>query len=257
MAKLSDVQAETTTKTERTKVVLPTEKTPPKDDPEHIVVIVYGPPGIGKTTFCSKAKKALFLASEPGQDFLSTYQIRVRDWEHFLEIVDVIGKGEHDFKTIVLDTIDNLYDMCSVYMRKKLNIDHESDLKYAKGWRMTREEFMRGIVRLSLMPYGLFMISHAETKTIKSKDDITQTREVLSLPPGVSLALEKLAGEMFFCDFEDDGRRIIRTKPTSAYRAKDNSGRLPDTLDLDYEEFIKAYRKEPKKPEPGLFDATK
>jgi len=37
-------------------------------------------------------------------------------------------------------------------------------------------------------------------------------------------------------------RRIIRTKPTRYYEAGDRTGKLPETIELDYEKFLVAYK---------------
>ena len=54
---------------------------------------------------------------------------------------------------------------------------------------------------------------------------------------------------VLFCDLEvtagegekTEIRRVIRTKPSLYYEAGDRTGRLPETLDLDYQKFLDAY----------------
>ena len=36
-------------------------------------------------------------------------------------------------------------------------------------------------------------------------------------------------------------RRVIRSKPNPNYDAGDRTGRLPGTIDLDYEKFVRAF----------------
>jgi len=40
---------------------------------------------------------------------------------------------------------------------------------------------------------------------------------------------------------DDKSNRVIRTKPNAVYEAGDRTGRLPATLPLNYETFVKAY----------------
>jgi len=56
--------------------MLPTKKTPPKQDLAGLTVLVYGPSKIGKSTWCSQADGALFLATEPGLNALEVYRRR-------------------------------------------------------------------------------------------------------------------------------------------------------------------------------------
>jgi hypothetical protein len=58
-----------------------------------------------------------------------------------------------------------------------------------------------------------------------------------------------MADMVLFCDLEvetaADGvqriRRVIRTKPSVYYEAGDRTGRLPETLDLDYKAFLQEF----------------
>ena len=42
-------------------------------------------------------------------------------------------------------------------------------------------------------------------------------------------------------DGEPTVRRVIRTKPSLYYEAGDRTGRLPETLDLDFSSFLEAF----------------
>jgi len=54
---------------------------------------------------------------------------------------------------------------------------------------------------------------------------------------------------VLFCDLDlttaEDGaqniRRVIRTKPSLYYEAGDRTGRLPETIDLDFRKFLDAF----------------
>jgi hypothetical protein len=58
-----------------------------------------------------------------------------------------------------------------------------------------------------------------------------------------------MADMVLFCDLEvvagDNGeqrmRRVIRTKPSLYYEAGDRTGRLPETLDLDFGKFRESF----------------
>ena len=58
-----------------------------------------------------------------------------------------------------------------------------------------------------------------------------------------------MADMVLFCDLESQTgangeplvRRVIRTKPSVYFEAGDRTGRLPETLDLDYSKFVEAF----------------
>lgn len=223
--------------------MLPKEKTAPKKNLGDFVFLLYGPPKIGKSTLASKFDKPLFLATEAGLNSLESYQVPVATWEDFLQACTAIAKGGHDFKTIVIDTVDNLYKACSEHVKKKNNIQHESDLDWGKGWQLVADEFTRAITKLSLLPYGLVMISHAEYVEIKTRT-ATITKAVPTLPKGARKAALNMADVILYAEsvVTDDGEvRIMRTKPSENWEAGDRTGRLPATLPLEYADLYKAF----------------
>jgi hypothetical protein len=232
--------------------MLPTTKTPPKQELADLTVLVYGRPKAGKSSFCAQADKALFLATEAGLNHLDTYQVPIDSWDDLLNACAEIAQGNHEFRTIILDTVDNAYRLCSEYVCKKHRIDHESDLGYGKGYALIANEFTRVLTKLSLLPYGLYIVSHAQDIEIETRTG-KYNRTVPTLPEKARKVVLGLVDLILFVDFEpyvdEDGdtqyRRVIRTKPTTTYEAGDRTGRLPETLPLDYQAFIEAFITDP------------
>jgi len=96
--------------------MLPTTKTHPKQDLADLTVLIYGRSKIGKSTWCSQSEGALFLATEPGLNALDVFQVPISSWDDLLAACGDIAEGKHPFKTIIIDTVDNAYRMCSEYI---------------------------------------------------------------------------------------------------------------------------------------------
>ena len=157
--------------------ILPTAKTQPKPDLADLTVLVYGQTKIGKSTFCSQSDRALFLATEPGLNALDVYQVPIQSWEELgAQPARKWRQGQHPFKTVVIDTIDNAYKFCTDYIVKKHKIEHESDLGYGKGYALVNNEFQRVLTKLAFLPYGLFLISHAKETEIDTLHRKVHTR---------------------------------------------------------------------------------
>lgn len=227
---------------------LPTTKTQPKPDLADLTVLVYGQTKIGKSTLCSQADGALFLATEPGLNALDVYQVPIQSWEDLRKACAEIVEGNHPFKTVILDTIDNAYKFCTEYILAKFKVEHESDLGYGKGYALVNNEFQRVLTKLAFLPYGLFLISHAKEMEVDSRTG-KYTRVVPTLPDKARKIVLGMADMVLFCDLEvvtgDNGeqsmRRVIRTKPSLYYEAGDRTGRLPETLELDFGKFRESY----------------
>lgn len=228
--------------------LLPTAKTAPKNSLADLTVLVYGQTKIGKTTLCSQAEGALFLATEPGLNALDVYQVPILTWDDLLNACAEISEGNHPFKTVVIDTIDNAYKFCVDYILRKFKVEHESDLAYGKGYAIVNNEFQRVLTKLAFLPCGLFLISHAKEMEMDSRTG-KYTRVVPTLPDKARKIVLGMADMVLFCDLEvqtgGDGeprvRRVIRTKPSLYYEAGDRTGRLPETLDLDFPSFLEAF----------------
>ena len=228
--------------------MLPTTKTNPKPDLADLTVLVYGQTKIGKSTFCSNSEGALFLATEPGLNALDVYQVALQSWDDLLTACAEITEGKHPFKTVIIDTIDNAYKFCTDYIVKKAKIEHESDLGYGKGYALVNNEFQRVLTKLAFLPYGLFLISHAKEIEVDTRTG-KYTRVVPTLPDKARKIVLGMVDQVLFCDLDlttgDDGaksiRRVIRTKPSLYYEAGDRTGRLPETIDLDFRMFLDAF----------------
>ena len=203
---------------------------------------------VHNSTLCSQADGALFLATEPGLNALDVYQVPIQSWEDLRKACAEIVEGNHPFKTVILDTIDNAYKFCTEYILAKFKVEHESDLGYGKGYALVNNEFQRVLTKLAFLPYGLFLISHAKEMEVDSRTG-KYMRVVPTLPDKARKIVLGMADMVLFCDLEvvtgENGeqsmRRVIRTKPSLYYEAGDRTGRLPETLELDFGKFKESY----------------
>ena len=177
------------------------------------------------------------------------FHIPIDSWETFLKACNELAQGSHNFKTMVIDTIDNAFRLCSQYICEKHNVEHESDLPYGKGYALVQNEFYRVIHKLSMLPYGLYMVSHAVEKEFETRTG-KYVKTVPTIPDKIRKILLGMVDIILFCDIEvtkdNDGkpmvRRVMRTKPSKDYEAGDRTGRLPHLIDLDYGAFLVAYQ---------------
>lgn len=239
-------------------VLLPTTSSKPITELSHLSMLLYGSPKCGKSTFASRAPGAVFFECEPGLNHLEVYKTPTYKWEDFLEACKLIAKGDHPFKTIVIDTVDNAFKMCSDHVCAKHGIEYEGDMGHGKGWALVKNEWHRVLTRLASLPYGLILISHAQDKTIETRTgEYTKTQP--SLPDRARNVVLGLVDIILFGDSmprKDAAgnvtiERVIRTKPHPTYEAGDRTGRLPEILLLDYDAFVRAFNNPAAQSETG------
>jgi hypothetical protein len=228
--------------------MFPQEKSKSKTSISDLTTLIYGPSKIGKSTWCSYSDSALFLATEPGLNALEVYQISITKWEELLIAARDIANGQHQFKTIIIDTIDNAYKFCSEYVCNKFKVEHESDLGYGKGWALVNNEFSRVMTKLAFLPYGLIFVSHSTERDIETRTG-KHTRIVPTLPDKARKFITGLVDLILYCDIDmlqqDDGSivssRVMYTKPNANYDAGDRTNLLPEKIPMDYKIFTSIF----------------
>jgi hypothetical protein len=213
-----------------------------------MTILVYGKQKCGKSEFCAQAESALFLATEAGLKSLDVYKLLISSWDELLDGAKEIAEGKHPFKMVIIDTVDNAYRMCSEYILKKFEVAHESDLPYGKGYALVNNEFHRVLTKLSLQPYGLMLVSHAQEIEVETRTGKI-TKVVPTLPETPRKIVLGIADVIAYCDVDvikNDGKtsykRVLRTKPSLYYEAGDRTKRLPETLDFDFGAFAAAFK---------------
>jgi hypothetical protein len=69
-------------------------------------VLIYGVEGIGKSSFAAGAPSPVFIGAEDGTAQLDVSRLPVETWQDILDAVDALGAESHEYKTVVLDTLD-------------------------------------------------------------------------------------------------------------------------------------------------------
>jgi phage nucleotide-binding protein len=165
---------------------------------------VYGAPFSGKTTFAVKSPKHLVLNTDGNAQYttdsykLITDEVTVTGritkrklaWEVLKEQIEKL-EAKSDYETIIVDLVDDTYELCRLYMFDKLGITHESDDSF-RAWDKVRTEYLSTMRRLINLPYDIVLISHEDTSkdiTKKSGENITAIK-----PNVTEKVANKLAG---------------------------------------------------------------
>ena len=223
--------------------LLPEKKTEPVTDLTGLKTLLYGSPKIGKSTFCSTMNAPLFLATEQGLGALSVYKVDIPDWNTLLEVGKELS-GSNKYKTIVLDTVDNAYQFCLEAVCKKHGIQHPQDLDYGKGWGLVNHEFQRVLTKLSHQHRGFVLVSHAKIETIKTRTSEI-TRAVPTIPGSARRFIIGLVDVILYAEAtetEKGVQRVLHAMPSESWEAGDRTGKLPETMPLDYKAVAKAFK---------------
>jgi len=219
--------------------MLPTHPTEPQVDLGRLRILIHGEPKIGKSTFCSQFPRALFLDTENGLIALRASKIIISNWLQFRGAINDILSETHIYETIIVDTIDNAWLFCQQFYCKKAGIDYEGDQGYGKGFSMVMREFRDAINMLITSPYGLVMTSHSCDREI---DDGVKKR-TKTVPSLSGKPREFITGSSTIIGYAclEKRERRLYCQPTGAFEAGDRTGRLPESIPLQYAELAKYF----------------
>lgn len=217
---------------------------------------IYGAPFSGKTTFLDKAPDPLNLNTDGNTKYVTMQRIYIRDevtttgritnrkfaWEVFKDTIEELEKGS-DFKTIIVDLVEDTREMCRLYMYDKLNIQHESDSGFGKGWDIIKTEYLSTMRRLLNLDYNIFLVSHEDISkdiTMRSGDKITK------IAPNIQEAIaNKLAGMVDFVArviVKDDESRVLSFKHNEVTFGGGRLGIVETEIPLEWSELEKVYK---------------
>ena len=218
---------------------------------------LYGAPFSGKTTLADNAPDPLMLNTDGNAAYVTAPYVPIKDevtvmgritkrkfaWEVFKDYVEELEEGQNDFKTIVVDLVNDTYEMCRLYMYDKLGITHESDDSY-RAWDKVRTEYLSTMRRVLNLPYeNIILISHEDTTkdlTKKSGDKITSIRPKMN-----EKVADSLAGMVGFVGrvYVDEGKHVLSIKSDEVVYG---GGRLSVSnvvVPLDWDEVVKVFDK--------------
>lgn len=207
--------------------------------------MIYGEPGAGKSTIASKFPDAIFIPTEPGLNFLECHTITddegkpmvVKSWEEFKTAVKLICSSQHNFKTVVIDTVDNAWDFCSAATLKERGIDHESDEAFGKGFAMVTTEFKKVINYLANSGFGLVFISHSKQGE-REENGVKRSYIDNTLGSQGKKYINGLVDFIFYCYLDASGKRVMRTRANPNINAKDRLGILPEIMPMDFNQLV-------------------
>ena len=136
-------------------------------------VFLYGQSYVGKSTFMDGVEDIIIFNTDGNTDELTSPCILIANevvvngritttklaWEVFREWVDELEKKQNDYNYVGIDLLEDLRELCRVYIYKKMNITHESDAGFGKAYDMVNTEFNTVLKRIKAAGYHLIIVS--------------------------------------------------------------------------------------------------
>ena len=222
-------------------------------------VVLYGPEGIGKTSFAACLPDPVFIDTEG-----STVRYNVRrlpapeSWPMLLGEVEWCIQNPEALRTLAVDTADWAERLCIQNILAANKVRSIEDFGYGKGYVMVQEEFGRLLNLLTdLTRKGVHVIltAHAYMRKFEQPDEFgAYDRWELKLSKKVAPMVKEWSDMLLFANYEtyvvrDDktktakaqgGRRVMFTTHNPCWDAK-NRENFPDKMDFDYYQIARCF----------------
>ena len=231
-------------------------------------VVLYGPEGIGKSTFASKFPDVLFIDTEGSTKTMDVARFeKPEKWEDIIDAIKYVLADPTCCKTLAIDTADWAEMLCIKYTCQKGNVEGIEDFGYGKGYTYLQENFKKlldGLEKVVAAGINVVITAHAKMRKFEQPDEMgAYDRWEMKLTKQVAPMIKEWADMVLFANYktyviEDDktkskkaqgGKRVMYATHNPCWDAKNRDG-LADCVAFDYAEIKKII-------EPGTKAATK
>ena len=189
---------------------MPVKKSTPVATLTGYILLLFGEKKIGKTSMLAEDSDTFFAFFEPGGKALSVFGDNfggAGGWVRFRAFVKA-NLLEKRFKHVVIDTVDRAYKTSERYTLKRLEIEHQSEEAYGKGWAATREDFEEPIMQLVNAGIAVTFISHADEREITRLDGAKYDKIAPTMPKQARELIEGLVDIWAFYGY-DGNKRVL------------------------------------------------
>ena len=218
-------------------------------------VIIYGPEGIGKSTFAAQFPNPVFIDTEGSTDNMDVARLdKPSSWTMLNNEIAFIKANPTACKTLVIDTIDWAEQLATSAVCAEHGKKGIEEFGYGNGYVYVKEEIGRFLNKLSeLVDLGINIVltAHAQIRTFTQPDELgAYDRYELKLGKKTGSITAPLVKEwadmVLFANYKtivvtgdknkkkaQGNERVMYTQHHAAWDAKNRHG-LPEELPFNY-----------------------
>jgi hypothetical protein len=227
-----------------------------------VLILIYGPGGIGKSTWGAKTPNPIFLGAEDGTDLLDVVRLPMpRNYEDINQCLKELLEEEHDYKTLVVDSLDWVEPLiwnaiCRRYNKQSIELAAGG---YGKGYLEAAEEWVNLLGKFSALRdhrgMNIVLLAHPEVRThTNPHTQATYQRYELKLHKQSKAKIMEYVDAIFFASFEmfsskvgdeiksvASKNRVLQGVPNQfdGYDAKNRYGLTePVSMSASWDDFI-------------------
>lgn len=219
-----------------------------------VKTVLYGPEGIGKSTFASRFPDPVFIDTEGGTKRLNVARLpQPTSWAMLLDEVAEVRKGNVPCGTLVIDTADWAERLCIQAVCARAKVNGIEDFGYGKGYTYVKEEFAKLLDALEEVlnaGHNVVVLAHAAITKFEQPDAVgNYDRWSMKTSKQVAPLLREWCDMLLFANYKtvvekvgdgknakskaSGGRRVLYTTHHPCWDAK-NRFDLPEEVPFEY-----------------------
>ncbi len=206
--------------------------------------IVYGPPGVGKTTFGAGTHKPIIIDCENGAAHMQCDRTPyLADWDAILPWLEALANDEHSYGTVVIDSVDwllrRLEERVAGVNGDARNMD--KTMNRSHGGYGNGKQVLRNYVYQYLLPtldaivnrgISVVLLAHASRRSITTIDGIVMEKSAPEIHPDLMNTMVEWSDFVGAARMDGDSRELVLNE-TGQLLAKNRYG-IAAVLSLDW-----------------------
>lgn len=147
---------------------------------KNIKMVLYGEPGVGKSTFAAGAPRTFFITTDGNYEYLEDFcGMRAEDHQQcfsWAEMKKAFARDFNNYDTIVVDLLEDSYLWADNEFCRDNKLLHISDLGYGKGYGILGNEFFIEYQKLLALPKNIILIMHGVTEVLKDRRGVEYSK---------------------------------------------------------------------------------
>lgn len=219
-------------------------------------IMLYGLPGVGKTSLAAQFEKVLIAGFEMGTNALNNVYVQpMKTWSDWKQSVTQLCRDEElkeTFHAVAIDTADEAWNLCVKYICNQHGVNELRELPWGQGYDLAKKEFAQTFRDLTYSGYGLIFTSHSAEKTFKNEKNEEYTMIVPALPSRPFDIINKMVDiiayirEISIVNGEDVDRKrfmFLRDEVGDRFLAKSRYRYIDPRIPLDYNALVNSIYK--------------
>jgi hypothetical protein len=214
--------------------------------------IIYGPPGVGKSTFACAEPGALALDYEDGLDAIGADRVKgARTWSETVALAREACTGPGEHRAVIVDTIDRLEDQATLLVCAEGKKKSLADFGYGDGYEALATKWRELLFVLEgAREHGraVTLVAHVQNKPVDDPTMGTYGKYIATLQKRCWTSTHRWADAVLFANYEGglvEGRAILTgarklyTQAATGFDAKHRPN-IASPLPLSWEAYAEA-----------------